>query len=138
MCSSEIGNGLVASQNPAAGAQVPPSTAVNLVVSTGPCVSVPSVIGESQDQASSDITAAGLVPAFTQDTTCNGGASTGNVDGQDPAGGAQVSNGSTVNMTVCNSPTTTTTTSPTPTTLLPGTTTTTAEPILSDHSREAV
>ena len=67
MCSSQIGNGLVASQSPSASTSVPPSTPVNLVVSTGPCVSVPSVIGESKDQASSDIMAAGLVPALTPD-----------------------------------------------------------------------
>jgi len=111
MCSSQFGSGLVSTQSPGAGAQATPSSPVNLVISTGPCVSVPSVIGETQSQANSDVMSAGLVPSFTPDTGCaNGTATAGDVDAQDPAGNAQVSNGSTVNMTVCTPATTTTTT----------------------------
>ncbi|HVA09364.1 MAG TPA: Stk1 family PASTA domain-containing Ser/Thr kinase [Acidimicrobiales bacterium] len=110
-CSTQT-QGTVASQSPPAGAQVPPQTAVNLVISTGNCVSVPSVIGDTQSVASAKIQGAGLVPNFNSDTNCSGGSALpGTVDAQDPAAAAQVSNGSTVNMTVCQlSPTTTTTT----------------------------
>ncbi|HVB90776.1 MAG TPA: Stk1 family PASTA domain-containing Ser/Thr kinase [Acidimicrobiales bacterium] len=112
MCSSDFGNGLVASQSPAAGTAEPPMTAVNLVISTGACASVPSVVGESQSQASAAITAANLVPAFTQDSNCAGGTvGPGYVDGQTPAANSQVSSGSTVNMTVCSQSSSTTSTS---------------------------
>jgi beta-lactam-binding protein with PASTA domain/tRNA A-37 threonylcarbamoyl transferase component Bud32 len=107
-CSGQFGTGLVAAQNPAGGANVPPNTAVNLVISSGSCVSVPSVIGQAASSAQSMITGAGLVANTTTDTGCANNAQPGNVDGQDPAGGAQVPNGTTVNISVCQ-PTTTTT-----------------------------
>ncbi len=112
-CSSQYGTGLVSSQNPAGGANVPPNTAVNLVISNGSCVSVPSVIGQTASSAQSQISGAGLVANTTTDTACANNAQPGNVDGQNPAGGAEVPNGSTVNITVCQPATTTTTTSTT-------------------------
>jgi beta-lactam-binding protein with PASTA domain/tRNA A-37 threonylcarbamoyl transferase component Bud32 len=112
-CSSQP-TGVVASQTPTAGANVPPQTPVNLVVSSGSCASVPNVVGDSESQASSAMTADNLVPQFTSDTSCNNGtAGPGTVDGQTPAANAQVSPNSTVNMTICTPagvPTTTTTT----------------------------
>jgi serine/threonine-protein kinase len=111
-CSSQFGQGLVAAQNPGGGANVPPNTAVNLVTSTGSCVSVPSVIGQTASGAQSMITAAGLVANTTTDTGCANNAQPGNVDGQDPGAGAQVTSGTTVSISVCQSTTTTTTTSP--------------------------
>jgi serine/threonine-protein kinase len=116
MCSSNFGNGLVASQSPAAGTAEPPKTAVSLVISTGPCVSVPMVVGESENQANAQITGANLVAAFTPDTSCAGGTvGPGTVDGQTPSAGTQVSSGSTVNMTVCSQSDSTTTSPPTTT-----------------------
>jgi serine/threonine-protein kinase len=117
-CSSQFGNGLVSGQNPSAGTSVQPNTPVDLVVSTGPCVTVPSVVGDTLAEANSAITSAGLVPGNpTIDGTCNNGqAAPGTVDNQNPASGAQVSNGSTVNLAVCQSGATTTTTAPTTTT----------------------
>jgi serine/threonine-protein kinase len=108
-CSSQP-NGVVSAQNPGSGASVPPNTSVNLVVSSGNCVSVPGVVGQSQGAATSAITGAGLVANTTFDTTCAGGAQPGNIDSQSPASGAQVNSGSTVNISVCQAATTTTTT----------------------------
>jgi beta-lactam-binding protein with PASTA domain len=113
-CSSQP-NGVVSAQSPASGANVPPNTPINLVVSTGNCVSVPGVVGQSQSSATSAITGAGLVANTTFDTSCAGGAQPGNVDSQTPGAGAQVNNGTTVNISVCQSATTTTV-SPTTTT----------------------
>jgi beta-lactam-binding protein with PASTA domain len=60
--SETVDAGLVISQNPAAGgANVPPGTAVDLVVSTGPApVAVPNVVGLTQAAATTAIGAAGL------------------------------------------------------------------------------
>jgi serine/threonine-protein kinase len=118
-------NGVVSAQSPASGANVPPNTPVNLVVSTGNCVSVPGVVGQSQSSATSAITGAGLVANTTFDANCAGGAQPGNVDSQTPAAGAQVNSGTTVNISVCQSATTTTvpappTTTSTSTTMPPG------------------
>jgi serine/threonine-protein kinase len=123
-CSNGYASGQVSAQNPGSGASVPPNTPVNVAVSNGPCVPVPSVIGQSQSSASSAINGANLVPNFTTDTTCANGAQSGTVDSQTPAGGAQVPGGTTVNMSVC-SPTTTTTTTSTPSSTTSSTSTST-------------
>ncbi len=115
-CSSQFPTaGVVSSQNPAAGASVPPNTSVNLVVSTGSCATVPGVVGQSASAAQSAITGAGLVANTTYDTTCANGGQPGNIDSQSPAANTQVTSGSTVNISVCQSATsTTTTTTPAP------------------------
>jgi serine/threonine-protein kinase len=125
-CSSQP-NGMVSAQSPASGANVPPNTPVNLVVSTGNCISVPGVVGQSQSAATSAITGAGLVANTTFDTSCAGGAQPGNVDSQTPAAGAQVNSGTTVNISVCQSATTTTL-PPTTTTSTTSTTSTSGGP----------
>jgi serine/threonine-protein kinase len=122
-CSSQVGSGLVSSQNPGANQTVQPNVPVNLVISTGPCATVPPVVGQTAASAQNQITGAGLVANTTFDTTCAGNAQPGNVDSQNPQPGAQVDNGSTVNISVCQSNTTTTSSSTT-TTTLPGVTTT--------------
>jgi eukaryotic-like serine/threonine-protein kinase len=124
-CSSQP-NGVVSAQNPGSGASEPPGTPVNLVVSSGNCISVPSVVGQAQTSAQSAITGAGLVANTTFDTTCPNGAQPGNVDTQNPAPNAQVNSGSTVTISVCQSATTTTTS--TTTTTPSSTTSTTAAP----------
>jgi len=120
-CSSQFSSGLVSAQEPAAGATIPPNTSVNLVISSGSCVAVPNVVGQSQTAAQSAITGVGLVANTTFDTTCAGGATAGNVDAQNPAANAQVPSGSTVNISVCQP--TTTTSSSTTTTTTPSSTT---------------
>ena len=124
-CSSQYPQGLVSSQSPAVGATVPPNTPVNLVVSNGPCVPVPNVVGQTQSAAQSAITGAGLVANTTTDTTCPNGATSGNVDSQNPAANTQVANGTAVTISVCQSATTTTsTTTPSSTTTTSNTSTT--------------
>jgi serine/threonine-protein kinase len=119
-CSSQP-SGVVSAQNPGSGATVQPNTPVNLVVSSGNCVPVPGVVGQSQSAATSAITGAGLVANTTFDSGCPGGALPGNVDSQSPAASAQVNSGTTVNISVCQSAATTTTT----TTSTPSSSTTT-------------
>ncbi len=113
-CSNQFATGLVSGQSPAAGTTVQPNTPVNLVVSNGSCVSVPNVVGQSQSAAVSAISGAGLVANTTTDTTCANGATSGSVDMQNPAPNTQVSNGSTVTISVCQSTATTTTSTTTP------------------------
>ena len=50
-CSSQFSSGLVSAQNPVAGADIPPNTSVNLVISSGSCATVPSVVGQSESAA---------------------------------------------------------------------------------------
>jgi eukaryotic-like serine/threonine-protein kinase len=126
-CSSQP-SGLVSAQSPGPGASEPPNTPVNLVVSSGSCVSVPGVVGQTQAAATSAITGAGLVANATFDTACAGGAQAGNVDSQSPAANAQVNSGTTVTISVCQSATTTTTTTTTTTPSSSTTTSSTAGP----------
>jgi serine/threonine-protein kinase len=120
-CPAAYQSGTVAAQSPGASANVSPNSPVNLVISN--CVQVPGVIGQTANSAQNAITNAGLTPNTTFDTACANNAQPGNVDGQDPAGNAEVGSGGTVNISVCQ-PTTTTTASTTSTTLALGTTTT--------------
>jgi serine/threonine-protein kinase len=110
-CSTNgVANGQVSSTNPAAGTSQDPNTPVNLVVSSGPCAQVPSVVGQTQTQASSNITGAQLTPSVTMTTNC-ATSQNGTVTSQDPGGGTPgIAQGSTVTITVCNASTTTSTT----------------------------
>jgi serine/threonine-protein kinase len=114
-CSSQA-TGLVAAQNPSAGQTVQANTPVNLILSPGPCVTVPGVVGQSQGAATAAISGNGLVANTTFDSACPGNAQPGNVDTQSPSGNAQVTSGSTVNISVCQSAATTTTSTSTTTT----------------------
>jgi serine/threonine-protein kinase len=122
-CSSQFPSGSVASQDPGGGANVPPNTPVNIVISTGACATVPSVVNQSQSAAQSALTHAGLVPSTASGGTCATGVPNGNVVSQNPTAGTQVGPGTTVTIAVCQSapppttaPTTTSTTSTTTTT----------------------
>ncbi len=109
---SQVSNGQVASQNPAAGATVQPNSSVNIVVSN--CVSVPNVVGQTTSAAQGALGSAGLSPSTTTDASCTG--TPGTIESQNPSPGSQVAGGSTVTITVCQptTPSTTTTTSTTP------------------------
>jgi serine/threonine-protein kinase len=116
-CSQTVTNGNIASESPVAGAQVKSGTAVNLVVSNGPCsATVPDVIQETQGAAMSAINAVpGLTPSFTPVDCSQSGGTVGTVQSESPAAGTVLSPPfpQTVTMTVCqqSTPATTTTTS---------------------------
>ncbi len=115
-CSNQYSTGVVAQQSPAPGQPEPPNTAVNIVISSGNCATVPNVVGLGQGQAQSQLSGAGLVASSTTDTTCTNPAQNGTVESQNPTGGAQVNHGTTVAITICQAPTPTTTTTSAPTT----------------------
>ena len=104
--SETVAAGNVISQTPAGGVEVAAGSVVSLLVSTGPApvvVSVPNVTGNTQAAAESAITAAGLVvgnatSAYSSTVTA------GNVISQNPAGGTNVGEGSTVDLVVSNGP----------------------------------
>jgi serine/threonine-protein kinase len=118
-CSNQVGTGLVADQSPPGGENVKPNTAVNLVISDGSCATVPGVVGQTASSAQASITGAGLTPNTTTDASCPGNAQPGTVDSQNPAAGTQLQPGSTVNISVCQPPTTTTSSTSTTTTSTP-------------------
>jgi len=103
-CSDSVPAGSVISQNPAAGASVQPGSAVDLVISTGPCpVTVPDVVGQTQSAAAAAIQGAGLtVGTVTQQ--CSDTVPAGQVISQNPAAGASVAPGSAVNLVVSAGP----------------------------------
>jgi len=111
-----VATGNIASQSPVAGTQVKSGTAINLVVSNGPCTAtVPDVIQETQSAASAAISATpGLTPSFTPVDCSQSGGTVGTVQSESPSAGTVLSPPfpQTVTMTVCQqtTPTTTTTT----------------------------
>jgi serine/threonine-protein kinase len=76
---------------------------VTLFISSGPQkVTVPSVVGQSQDSASAELANIGLkVQPVSQDSTTE---TPGTVLSQDPAAGSAVGRGSTVTITVARQP----------------------------------
>jgi len=98
--------GTVLAQDPPADTKVTVGGKVRLNVSKGPQpVSVPSVIGEPIDQASSELQAVGfnVSPRYVDDNQPKN-----TVIGQDPVGGGSAGKGSTVKLTVSNGPKTST------------------------------
>jgi eukaryotic-like serine/threonine-protein kinase len=121
--------GTVLSQSPSAQASLPAGGKVNLVVAQAPKeVAVPSVVGQSEAQASAALGGAGFTPRTTTVTTAEA-AQVGMVLKQSPAAGHQAPKGSTVTISIGvaapTTPTTPTTTTPTTT---PTTTTSAASP----------
>jgi eukaryotic-like serine/threonine-protein kinase len=103
----------VINTSPAPGAQEPSNANVNLTVSSGPStIIVPYVIGDTQSQAASMLTTAGLSPVVICQLTLDP-SQDGLVQAQTPNGGQNESPGTTVNITVgslsgCSGSTTTT------------------------------
>ena len=92
--------GTVLSQSPAAAASLPAGGKVNLVVAQAPKeVAVPSVVGQSEAQASAALGGAGFTPRTTTVTTTEP-AQVGMVLKQSPAGGHQAPKGSTVTISI--------------------------------------
>jgi beta-lactam-binding protein with PASTA domain len=96
--SDTVTAGEIISQNPLAGTTVPAGSSVDLVVSLGTAFTVPNVVGMTDTEANSTITAAGLVTNMT-----SGYSDTVAVDyviSQNPAGGTDVTAGATVTIVV--------------------------------------
>ncbi len=96
--SSDEEEGTVISQSPEPGSEVDRRSRVNLVISGGPePVTVPSVIGQSEDTAVDEIEAAGLEAEVI---TAPSEEDEGTVIAQDPEAGAEASPGDVVTITV--------------------------------------
>ncbi len=103
--------GLVANQDPSAGASVNDGSQVAVYIGEVERVTVPNVVGMTEADARNEITGAGLAVGNT--TTVNDGAPAGTVISQDPNGGETVDTGTPVNIEVSLGPATTTTTTTT-------------------------
>jgi len=99
-CDNAIPQGLVVSQNPVSGSEIPYGSAVDLVVSSGPCpVTVPDVVGQNQVAAQTTLTAAGLI-ANPITLECSNTVPAGNVISQTPAGGETVLYGASIALVI--------------------------------------
>ena len=106
--SSQVPSGDVISTSPTAGQTVPINTAVEIFVSSGkPLVSVPNVVGQSQDSARAALEAAGFQVTTSSEPSS---APAGNVIGESPRGGTEAASGSTVALAISSGPQQTTTT----------------------------
>ena len=115
--SSSVQAGLVTRTDPPAGSTVAVGSTVTVYVSSGPQqVTVPNVVGETQSQAQSDLTNAGFQVSVVY-TNVSNPRDYGVVVQQNPQGGQSASQGSTVTITVGQSPVSTTTAPTTTTTL---------------------
>jgi beta-lactam-binding protein with PASTA domain len=100
---STVPQGLVISESPAAGTNLKAGSGVNLVISAGVPVSVPNVVGLTQDAALTEITGAGLVVAtVTQQFSAT--VPQGIVLIESPAAGTNVKAGSGVYLVVSKAP----------------------------------
>jgi beta-lactam-binding protein with PASTA domain/predicted Ser/Thr protein kinase len=102
--SKTVKSGLVIGTEPAAETPLRQGQLVTLVVSTGPApVRVPDLMGDTREAAESALTNAELeVGAVTMKVSTT--ATPGTVIAQSPSGGAQVSTGSKVTLTVAKAP----------------------------------
>ena len=104
--SSQYAAGKATGTDPRAGTQVSPGSAVTLFVSSGPAPRpVRDVTGESQAQATADLTNAGFQVNPTTQTSST--VKPGDVISQNPAGGTAAPPGSTVTIVVATAPATT-------------------------------
>jgi len=99
--SATVAAGKVISQNPVAGTNVAPGSAVALVVSLG--TAVPNVVGLTQDSAQAALIAAGLTVGTV--TTANSATvPSGTVISQTPAAGTKVTPSSAVALVISSGP----------------------------------
>jgi serine/threonine-protein kinase len=100
--SSTVKAGLAIGTIPAPGNELERGKRVTLLVSSGPKLAqVPSVIGEQQDAADTQMRDAGLIPDFENRDS---DAPAGQVIAQDPAGGSTVRKHTAVTVVVSNGP----------------------------------
>ena len=101
--SDNVPDGQVTRTAPPAGTQIDKGSTVNLFISSGPQkVTVPSVVGQSQDSAAAELANVGLKVAIVQQDSST--ETPGNVLSQDPGPGSQVGRGTTVTLTVARQP----------------------------------
>jgi serine/threonine-protein kinase len=110
---SKVAKGKVISTSPAAGESVAPGSPVTLKVSSGK-VTVPQLVGKTQDQAFTLLSEAGLTPKTTYQQTSAAPENT--VLEQDQPVGTKVDTGSTINIVVAQAtpPSPTPSVTPTP------------------------
>jgi beta-lactam-binding protein with PASTA domain len=102
--SATVPTGNIIGQSPTTGTSVIPGTAINLVISVGPATfNVPNVMGLSQANAQTEITAAGLIVG-TVIQTSSSTISAGSVISQNPKAGVAASQGSAVELIVSSGP----------------------------------
>jgi eukaryotic-like serine/threonine-protein kinase len=90
----------VLNQSPSPGTNAPQGSTINLTVSNGPPqTTVPSVVGETSQQATHDLQAAGFHVVQVQQST-NDPSENNIVQQQSPSGGTQAAKGSTVTIYV--------------------------------------
>ena len=103
--STQFSAGQATGTNPDVATSVAPGTLVTLFISSGqPSKNVPNVTGESQAQATSDLTTAGF--QVNPKNQSSSSVQPGNVISQSPGGGSSAQSGSTVTITVATAPTT--------------------------------
>jgi beta-lactam-binding protein with PASTA domain len=101
--STTVPGGRVIESAPPEGSRLQKGRSVVLVVSSGPeQVNVPSVVGQSQGEAESELRAAGLDATVTEQESED--EEPGTVLAQSPSGGASVDQGSGVRLTVARRP----------------------------------
>jgi serine/threonine-protein kinase len=101
--STSVEEGRVISSSPAEGTQADRGQEVTLVVSTGPeQAAVPSVVGQSEDDARATLEGAGFNVSVTREESAD--EDPGTVLRQSPAGGEQAEEGSTVSLVVAREP----------------------------------
>ena len=102
--SDSVGKGDVISSDPVPGAKQQPNTPVDLVVSSGPApVDLPDVVGETVDQATSDLQDAGFKVEVSPNQVYSPDADPGAVAAMSPDGDS-AAKGSTVTLTVSKGP----------------------------------
>jgi len=100
--SSDVEEGYVISQDPAAGDKVDPDSVVSIEVSSGrPKVTIPTVVGQTSESALRELDALGL---DVQVVEVNSPEDRGEVTGQQPAAGVVVVEGSRVRINVSKGP----------------------------------
>ena len=97
---SDQPEGFVLESDPVAGSTAAEGDRVDIVVSSG-FLSVPDVVGQTEDSARSDISAAGLEAEVVFQTGTSG---VGTVVAQSPDGGARAKKGDTVTINVVQAP----------------------------------
>jgi serine/threonine-protein kinase len=101
--SDTVAAGTVLGTSPPGGTEVKPNTPVQLIVSSGPPVlTVPSVLGDTQADASKALSSLGFKVTVTQDYSAT--ISAGDVISQNPVGGSQLAKFQPVTIDVSKGP----------------------------------